>query len=248
MKITVLASGSKGNSTLIETKTKNILIDAGITLKDFESRVNKNNIDIDIILITHSHSDHIKGLGQMYKKYKSKVYTRNEEVINKNCCPVNYLEDNFIIDDIEIKSFNLSHDSDCIGFCIKDNSTLKELIYITDTGYINRKILNEINNKEVYIIESNHDVEILRNGKYPFILQQRILSDKGHLSNKDCCKYLSKLIGEKTSYIVLAHLSEENNKEEVALEELNKMLDKNNFKMKNIYVAKQHEKIETIEV
>ena len=248
MKITVLSSGSKGNATLIETKTKNILIDAGITLKDLESRIDKDNINIDIIFITHSHGDHTKGLKQIYNKYKSVVYTRNEDVIAKGFCPTSYLEEILTIDSLEINSFNLSHDSACVGFKIKDKDTKKELIYITDTGYINKKILDQIENKDVYIIESNHDVELLRNGKYPFILQQRILSDKGHLSNKDCCKYLSKLIGNKTSYIILAHLSEENNTEEIAIAELQKMLIKKNFNVKSIQTAKQKEKLETIEV
>ncbi len=248
MKITILSSGSKGNCTIIQTNKKNILIDAGITLKDFESRLDEDNINIDIIFITHSHSDHIKGLKQIYKKYKPIVYTRNEEVINKQLCPTTYLDDVIILDNLEIKCFNLSHDSACVGFKVKDNKTNKELVYITDTGYINKKILDEIENKDVYIIESNHDVEKLRNGKYPFILQQRILSDKGHLSNKDCCKYLSKIIGNKTTYIVLAHLSEENNTEEMAISELQKMLIKNEFNIKNICAAKQKEKLETIEV
>lgn len=247
MKVTVLSSGSKGNATLIQTETKNILIDAGITLKDLETRLNEDNQFIDVILITHSHSDHIKGLKQIYKKYKPVVYTRNKDVIKKSLCPTTDLEDILVIDNTEITTFNLSHDSDCVGFKIKDRKTDKELIYITDTGYINKKILKEISNKNVYIIESNHDVEMLRKGKYPFILQQRILSDKGHLSNKDCCNYLAKLIGKNTSYIVLAHLSEENNTEEKALEELHNMLKENNYSVKNI-AARQHEKIETIEV
>ena len=247
MKVTVLSSGSKGNATLIESKNKNILIDAGITLKDLESRINKDNIKIDIIFITHAHGDHTKGLRQIYKEYKPIVYTRNQEIINKGLCPTTYLEDYLIIDDLEITTFNLSHDSDCVGFKIKNAETNKELIYITDTGYINRKILTQITNKDVYIMESNHDVEMLRNGKYPFILQQRILSDKGHLSNEDCCKYLSRLIGNNTSYIILAHLSEENNTEEIARGELQKMLIKNHLNIKNI-CAKQKERIETIEV
>lgn len=100
----------------------------------------------------------------------------------------------------------------------------------------------------MYIIESNHDVKLLMNGKYPFFLQQRILSDKGHLSNKDCSRYLSTLIGDKTKYIVLAHLSEENNTPELASLELDKMLEKSNVKINKTYIAKQDESLETIEV
>lgn len=150
------------------------------------------------------------------------------------------------MDDLEVSYFNLSHDSDCIGINIKEGS--KELVYITDTGYINKKILTNIVNKDMYIIESNHDVKLLMNGKYPFFLQQRILSDKGHLSNKDCSRYLSTLIGDKTKYIVLAHLSEENNTPELASLELDKMLEKSNVKINKTYIAKQDESLETIEV
>lgn len=245
MKVTVISSGSKGNSTLVETKSKNILIDAGISSKEIKKRLNKD-INIDLLFITHAHIDHIKGLKSVYKEFKPTVFTRNEEVIEKNICDITYFDKPYILDDLEVSYFNLSHDSDCIGIKIKENN--KELVYITDTGYINKKILTTIVNKDMYIIESNHDVELLMNGKYPFFLQQRILSDKGHLSNKDCSRYLSTLIGNKTKYIVLAHLSEENNTKELASFELNKMLEKNNFNIKKTYIAKQDESLETIEV
>lgn len=245
MKVTVLKSGSKGNSTLIEADHLNILLDAGITLKELES-YDKDNIDV--ILITHSHTDHTSGLKSIYKKYKPIIYTRNNDVLADENYKTTYLEKTFILDNLEIISFNLSHDSDCIGFLIKDLNDNNELVYITDTGYINSKILDKIVNKNVYIMESNHDIDMLRHGKYPFFLQQRILSDKGHLSNKDCSKYLSKLIGDKTNTIILAHLSEENNTSELALKELEKMLIKNNLNVTTIYVAKQKESLAKVEV
>lgn len=248
MKITVLSSGSKGNATLIENNNINILIDAGITLKELERRINKNNVHIDIILITHAHIDHIKGLKTIYKKYLPIVYTRSLEVENLNLCPTYFLEEKTYIDNLEITTFNLSHDSDSVGFIIKDLNKNKELVYITDTGYINKKVLSIISNKDVYIIESNHDIEMLMHGKYPFFLQQRILSDKGHLSNNDCARYLTKLIGNHTSTIVLAHLSEENNNPDIALETLNSKLSKSNLKIEHVLVANQKEKLESIEV
>lgn len=241
MKITVLASGSKGNSTLIETKNHNILIDAGISLKELQKRLEKD-INIDTLIITHIHSDHIKGLKSIYKKYKPTIYTKSEEIIQDYS--LNPCEDCIMLDDIEINIFNLSHDVSCIGLNIKEFD--KELIYITDTGYLNQKILKKIADKDIYILESNHDVDMLMHGRYPFNIKQRILSDKGHLSNKDANKYLKKLIGDHTSYIVLAHISEENNTEDLVYEEINKTLNDNN-KVK-IYIAKQQEKLETIEV
>lgn len=246
MKVTVLASGSKGNCTLLQTNNLNILIDAGISCKELEHRLNKDNIKIDIIFITHSHIDHINGLKTIYKKYKPIVYTKNKELIEKDICETNILEESITIDNLTINYFPLSHDNDCIGYSFKESD--KELIYITDTGYINKKILTNIVNKSMYIIESNHDVELLRNGKYPFFLQQRILNDEGHLSNKDCCRYLSKIIGNNTSCVVLAHLSEQNNTEQKVQEEIDNMLLKNNIHLDKVYIAKQHESLDEIEV
>lgn len=246
MKVTVLKSGSKGNSTLIETKTLNILIDAGITLKELQEY--KNDIKIDIVFITHSHTDHTSGLKRLYKNFSPIIYTRNETVLNSTDFKSLYLEKEIFIDNLDIISFNLSHDSDCIGFLIKDLNDNNELVYITDTGYINKKILDIIKNKNTYIIESNHDVEMLRNGSYPFYLKQRILSDTGHLSNKDCCRYLKDLIGSNTKNIILAHLSENNNTKDKALEEINQMINENCIKDVNIFVAEQHKNLEKIEV
>lgn len=245
MKVTVIASGSKGNATLIETKNKNMLIDAGITANEIKKRL-KKDVKIDLLFITHAHIDHIKGLKSIVKEYNPSVYSRNDEVIKKNICNIIYFNEPYKLEDLEISFFNLSHDSDCIGLNIKEND--KELVYITDTGYINKKILTSIVNKDMYIIESNHDVKMLMNGKYPFFLQQRILSDKGHLSNKDCSRYLSNIIGNNTKCVILAHLSEENNTPTLANIELNKMLEKSNIKLSKTYIAKQDECLETIEV
>lgn len=246
MIVKVLSSGSKGNSTLIKTKNINILIDAGISAKELKKRIGVDNLKIDYLFITHAHTDHTKGLKSIYKEFKPIVYTNNKEVIESGIVPTKSIDENLILDSVTINCFNLSHDSDCVGFCIKELD--KEIVYITDTGYIKKDILASIENKDMYILESNHDEEMLRHGKYPFFLQQRILSDKGHLSNHDASKYLRKIAGDKTRYIVLAHLSEENNTKELAFEELEKALKKADKKVKNIYIAKQEESLEEIEV
>ena len=142
--------------------------------------------------------------------------------------------------------FPLSHDVPCNGILIKENK--KELVYITDTGYINNKVLEKLKDKDIYIMESNHDIEKLRNGKYPFFLKQRILGDKGHLSNEMASKYLLKLVGNNTKYIVLAHLSEENTTEDLALSTIQSEFKKSNKRIKNLYIAKQDESLEKIEV
>ena len=245
MKVTVISSGSKGNSTLVETKSKNILIDAGISSKEIKKRLNKD-INIDLLFITHAHIDHIKGLKSVYKEFKPTVFTRNEEVIEKNICDITYFDKPYILDDLEVSYFNLSHDSDCIGIKIKENN--KELVYITDTGYINYRNEEKLKNRTFYIMESNHDVEMLKNGNYPFYLQQRILSDSGHLSNEECARYLVKYIGEKTKEIYLAHLSDENNDPDKALNTVRGILEEYDIHFNNIHIAHQKERTNLIEI
>lgn len=243
MKIKVLASGSKGNATLITTENNNILIDAGITLSNAIKRTSNIPV-IDTILITHTHDDHIKGLKSYIKKYKPTIYTISKELENLIEYDNINNQDTINLEDIEINLFELSHDVSCSGFRIIENKTKKELIYITDTGYLNQKILKQIKNKNMYIIESNHDTNMLMNGKYPFYLKQRIMGDKGHLSNNQASDYLKKVIGDNTKTVVLAHLSEENNTKELAYETIKKVLDDNI----TLIIAPQEEALETIEV
>ncbi len=250
MKLSVLSSGSKGNTTYIETEETKILIDAGNSSKYIIDSLNELNVDIkdiDAVLITHVHSDHIKGLEVLSKKIKCPVY------ITKKMYPyldylTNYIfiEDNKItIKDIEIDVIKTSHDTeDSLAYIV--NNKNKSIVYITDTGYINSKYFDILSNRSIYIFESNHDIEMLNNGRYPFHLRQRILSDKGHLSNYDSAKYLSKFIGKDTKEIILAHLSEENNTEELALKTLKDRLLKEEIPFNNIIIAKQNKKTELI--
>ncbi len=247
MKIVVLASGSKGNSTYIEYKNTKILIDLGISQLALTKKLDEIGVnidDIDAILITHTHIDHVGGLKTFIKKHNTKIYLSKimYDELGLNIVNHEFIEsENIIINDIKINVIKTSHDTnDSMGFVIKAD---KELVYITDTGYINKKYFKDIYNKNVYIFESNHDLEMLIDGKYPYYLKQRILGDKGHLSNKDSSYYLSKLTGEQTSHIILAHLSEDNNTEEKALESLYNALEKENKHINNIMVAKQKESI-----
>ena len=234
MTVSVLSSGSKGNTTFIQTNNTKILIDAGNTSKYILEKLNEINVDpttIDAILITHTHIDHVKGLPVLLKKINPCVY-----ITQKMLKELEYLENYSIIntDKIKIKDLDIdviktSHDTeDSVGYIVNNDD--KSIVYITDTGYINQKYFNILSNRNVYIMESNHDIEMLNNSKYPFALRQRILSDKGHLSNYDSAKYISKFIGSKTKYVLLAHLSEENNTEELALETLDKRLKKETYK------------------
>lgn len=253
MKFSVLASGSKGNVTYLETKNHKILIDMGTTTKYIENAlielgVNPNSIDT--IFITHDHKDHVSALNVFLKKYDPNVYMTSKlkralssKINIKNFIP---LESIINIDDLKVDVIKTSHDAtDSVGFVFSSN--LSSLVYITDTGYINVKYFDLLKNKSIYVFESNHDVEMLMNGKYRYDLKVRILSDRGHLSNDMSSDYLSSLIGEDTKYIVLAHLSEENNTSLKAYETLNNKLKLNHIENKKILIATQNEKTDLIE-
>lgn len=252
MKVIVLSSGSKGNTTYIETEKTKILIDAGNTCKYILNKLEVHNIDpktIDAILVTHTHSDHIKGLSVLLKKINPCVY-----ITEKMHKELEFLENYYIIDkdtievkDMVIEVIKTSHDTeDSVGYII--NNDHKSIVYITDTGYINKKYFDMLKDRDIYIMESNHDIEMLNNSSYPFATRQRILSDKGHLSNYDSAKYLSKFIGTKTKYILLAHLSEENNTEKLAYDTLINRLDKEKIKVENIIITKQNKETELITI
>ena len=251
MRVSVLSSGSKGNTTYIETDNTKILIDIGNTSKYVKEKLEDFGVkpeELDAILITHTHVDHVKGLKVFEKKYNIPVYIT--DIMHKE---LDYLDryvslsDEFDIKDIHVTSIKTSHDTnDSRGYVLSCNNS--SIVYITDTGYINKKYFDILSNKNIYIMESNHDIEMLSNSKYPFQLRQRILSDKGHLSNYDASKYLSSFIGDNTKYIMLAHLSHENNTEELAYETLTSRLNSDNKNLPNIIILKQDKETELINI
>lgn len=249
MKCSVLASGSKGNCTYIETNNHKILVDIGTSSLYTEKKLQDLEIaakDIDSVFITHDHVDHINGLKVFCKKYHPNVYMTEKLYEKLSDMVDNYtiIDDKLELDNLLIQTFKTSHDAtDSKGYIFTENDS--SIVYVTDTGYINYKWHGMLTNKNLYIFESNHDTDLLMNCSYPFHIKQRILGDKGHLSNKDSALYLSKFIGNDTKYVILAHLSEQNNNEELALSEYKK---KNKGDSVKVYVAKQNESTELIEV
>lgn len=255
MKVCVLSSGSKGNSTLVITHKVKILIDLGTTTSYVEAALNNLNVDvkeISHILITHSHADHIKGLKVFIKRYNPVILVTEDmkNVLEKELgnFRYEYYEDKkAIIGDLTVNVIKTSHDAEeSIGFVLTNNNS--SMVYITDTGYINQKYFKILSNNNLYVLESNHDIKMLMDGPYPYYLQQRVRGDKGHLSNKQASDYLCKFIGDNTRKIVFAHISEHNNSYEKVIETFNEELSKNDMKFDDVLIAKQNEATEVIEV
>ena len=251
MKIKTLASGSKGNCSILLCNDTNIIIDLGISYLSLKKSLEKEGLsfeDFDGILITHCHNDHIKGLSSVLNHTTLKVYipkgmydSLKEQVPYQKC---EFIEDNFNINDVEIELIHTSHDApSSVGYIINHDN--KSIVYVTDTGCINRKYLNKMVGKDCYVIESNHDEIMLMDGPYPRFLKERVISDKGHLSNNTTAHYLKKIIGSNTKNIILAHLSEVNNTEEKALEAMKNVQLDESIK---ITIAKQYEESELIEI
>ena len=244
MKFCVLSSGSKGNSTYLEINNHKYLIDIGMNFLYISNNLKEigvNPYEIEGVFITHIHEDHIQGLKKFLKEVNPVVYLTKKIYDNIGLEISNYVlldEDNSLG---FVETIRLSHDTpECIGYIY--NCDDKNLVYITDTGYINQKYFEKLYNKTAYILESNHDVDMLMNSSKPYFLKMRILGDEGHISNKDCLYYLKKFVGDNTKYIVLAHLSEENNTEELALSNIS------DLSIENKLVAKQSKRIEAIEL
>jgi len=254
MKTCVLASGSRGNVTYIASSKTKILVDLGTTSLYAEKKlkdIGVNPNEITGIVISHTHVDHVNGLKVFIKKYNPTLFLTKKMYydLNELFSIDNYelIDNDFKIGDIDVTIIKTSHDaSDSNGYIFESNG--KSIVYITDTGYINVKNHNKLSNKNIYVFESNHDIKMLMDGKYPYHLKQRILGDRGHLSNKDSSYYLSKFIGNNTNTIILAHLSHENNDPDIALNTLKETLKDNDIKFDNILIATQEERTEVVEV
>ena len=211
----IIASGSKGNCTYIANKDTRILIDMGISLvrlKNGLAEIGQKVSDIDGILYTHEHSDHISG----FRFISPKKSYGTEGTTPSTLCNIVEYNCQFKIGSMNITPFQTSHDAKkpC-GYLIEDSNS--KLVYMTDTGIFVESNLDLLKNPDYLIIESNHDMAMLMGSNRPMILKQRIKSDVGHLCNEDSAFATSKIIGDKTKEIVLAHLSEECNTEEKAI-------------------------------
>ncbi len=255
MQVKVLASGSRGNCTLVKTETTNILIDEGLLYTKLLSFLEEQNIDpkteLAAVILTHSHNDHTKGLPVFCKRTNCPVYVPKgmeeqlEELVPQ--AKVQLFTDPFLLGDIKVTPIPTSHDvSPSVGYLLESGE--KSLLYMTDTGYINERLFAKIKDKSMYILESNHDVKMLMDGPYPRYLKERVNSDKGHLSNAQAARYLSLIAGKHTKNVILAHLSEKNNTETLAYDTVSSRLQETEDLNLRITMARQDEATDLIEV
>jgi phosphoribosyl 1,2-cyclic phosphodiesterase len=290
MRMTVLASGSKGNSTLVSSSRTRILVDAGLSCRELLKRMHMAQEDpasIDALLITHEHQDHVQGVAVLARKLGVPVYftpathrawmrwmtpqkrltyaewlARRQqpvEVEEEECLPTEKVDPcrlpgveyftagcGFSIGDIAVTPFTIPHDAaDPVGFVFEADGV--RMAIATDLGYMPPNVKMAIRNCDVLMLESNHDLEMLRDGPYPWSVKQRVMSRVGHLSNEAASDFLEKNYDGNASYVVLAHLSESNNLPELARVTAERALrDRMSLLANKLILAQQNEPLEPI--
>jgi phosphoribosyl 1,2-cyclic phosphodiesterase len=233
LRVSILASGSSGNLTLLETERTCILIDAGLGKRETLARlaaVGRDGLEhLDAILITHEHADHCNGLPQALGLWKAPLYVTEPtmdalqrilpETFKKRLQRAETIQggQRFAIGDIDVHAFAIPHDAaDPIGFTFRTNGT--KVAICTDLGYMPELVKVHLRETDCLILESNHDLDMLKVGPYPWVVKQRVLSRTGHLSNHAVSEYLSDPDGfdSRARYLVLAHISQENNNPDLA--------------------------------
>ena len=221
MEIHVIASGSKGNSTFVKTKTKNILVDVGISYLRIKEDLAARDIDIksvDTILITHEHGDHVMGLktllnsGDVKEVFLTSGTHQSIKREIKQSAPIKIIkaDEPFYLDDLLVYPIMLSHDAkEPVGFVLIEDD--KKAVFITDTGYVSESYFDLLRDADFYMLESNHHPFMLMNSNRSFSLKKRILGEKGHLSNEDAIWLINSLVENKKATWVVAHISEECN-------------------------------------
>ncbi|MBV7273285.1 MBL fold metallo-hydrolase [Clostridium thailandense] len=236
-----LYSGSSGNSLFVSSDNAKVLVDAGLSGKHIENallNIGHNTKDIDAIFVTHEHIDHTKGVGVLSRKYDIPIYANAPtwqamsatigKIKEHN---IKIIENNYVnIKDIDVLSYKISHDAVApSGYALQNKN--KKVCIATDLGFFSDDVNNSIKDADVILLESNHDVEMLKFGPYPYKLKRRILSDIGHLSNEDCGKAIVNITNDKFKKIILGHLSKTNNYPELAYQTVLNVLNSANVKL-----------------
>jgi len=242
LRVSILASGSSGNITLLETQSTRLLVDCGLGKRETLARLAAIELSVDRIdgiLITHEHADHCHGLPQMLGLWKAPLYVTEPtmdalhrafpERLAKRLRGLETIQSgqHFSIGDIDVHAFQIPHDAaDPIGFTFRTNGT--KMALVTDLGYMPQLVKVHLRDADCLLLESNHDLDMLKVGPYPWVVKQRVLSRTGHLSNHAVSEYLADPEGfdARARYLVLAHLSQENNNPDLARLSAEEALDR----------------------
>ena len=231
MNLCSIASGSSGNCIYVGSEATHLLIDAGISGKRVEAGLNELELtgrDIDAILITHEHADHIAGLGVLARKFGIPIYATAGTIrAMKNCSGTKGVDESlyhevgedrkFTVKDLVVNPMRISHDAaQPVGYRVAYGS--KKVAVCTDLGVYNDYTVECLKGMDALLLEANHDVNMLQVGPYPYYLKQRILGDRGHLSNENSGKLLCRILHDNLKTVLLGHLSKENNLPELAYE------------------------------
>ena len=265
MRLCSIASGSSGNCIYVGSDCAHVLIDAGISGRRVEAGLNSLELtgrDLDGILITHEHSDHIKGLGVIARKYGIPIYATvgNVDAMVRSGSLVKIPEgifreiredEPFLIKDLVVNPFTIPHDAaQPVGYRLECGE--HSVGIATDLGKYNEYIIENLQNLDALLLEANHDIRMLQVGRYPYYLKQRIMGDRGHLSNENAGQLLCRLLHDNLKAVFLGHLSKENNYEELAYETVcsEVTMGDNPYKSKDfkIQVAKRDYISETVTV
>lgn len=242
MRFSVLASGSTGNAFYIETDQTKLLVDAGLSGKQMDRLFQQIAADpkaLDGILVTHEHSDHIKGLGILARKYNLPIYANEKtwKAMEKGIGKIEldqkfHFEANKVqtFGNIDVESFSVSHDAvDPMFFTFRHGN--KKVALVTDLGYVSERIKRTIEGADAFVFEANHDISMLQMCTYPWSVKRRILGDYGHVSNEDSGLALSDVISNDTKRVYLAHLSKDNNMKELARMSVDQVLQERGINM-----------------
>ncbi len=250
LQIIMLASGSKGNATLISTSRQRFLVDIGISCRALTSKMKEVGItpeELDGVFLTHEHIDHVRGLATFLKRYNIPVYSSSEtwrallakdnKIVRQRC---RIIEGSLLCGDMRVDSFSIPHDAaDPHGYVFTSQASNARCTYLTDAGFITDTIREAVAGSNALILEANHDIEMLKNGPYPQSLKQRILSTRGHLSNDTAGIFLAQM-QRLPEHVVLAHLSEHNNLPGLARDTVKNILDdKKRLQETELFVAAQ---------
>jgi len=247
LRVCLLASGSKGNSLFIKSGESRILIDAGLSGREIENRlaqIGEEASDLNAILVTHEHRDHVTAVGPLARRYNLPVYVHSQTFASMpspgRLDQLNEFDvaSRFTLRDIEISPFPITHDaSEPVGFII--DTSEGRIGVATDLGIATRLVADRLKQCRVLVLESNHDEEMLRDGPYPWHLKQRIRGNHGHLSNTAAGELLETLLWDGTEAVFLAHLSETNNDPQLAHHVAHSVLGQQNFCAPQLVVGSQ---------